>query len=141
MEISNNISKSETPKVESISNSNSNSSQSLDVKKEAKLENYFNPQDTVEVSKEGREMQKAFSDVKIVKMPENPESINNAESSASNSTTYSPNEVSSKPDNNKMQQIASKIGQGKNVSMAEEKALKENNPQLYAQAKAKLAVQ
>ena len=104
-----------------------NTSETKQLKKDTadkveKLESYFQPTDEVQISDEGYNLQ-AKSETKILKMPEQVESFQ-AESS-------------SQSDDAKMNQIAAKIMNGKPVSPAEEKALKETNPQLYARAKAK----
>lgn len=106
-----------------------NTSETKQLKKDTadkveKLESYFQPTDEVQISDEGYNLQ-AKSETKILKMPEQVESFQ-AESSSDKQS-----------DDAKMNQIAAKIMNGKPVSPAEEKALKETNPQLYARAKAK----
>ena len=108
-------------------------------KREAEMESYFNPKDSADISSEGRVMQKALSDVKVLSMPKDSEGAESAVYSKQSiaSSQQSAGAESKTVDMARLNQIASKMMQGHTVSNAEMKELEKNNPQLYARAKAK----
>lgn len=110
-------------------------------KREAEMESYFNPKDSADISSEGREMQKALSNTKVLSMPKDSDGSESAGySKQSVSSVQQASRAESKSKSNDMvrlNQIASKMMQGQTVSSAEMKELEIRNPQLYARAKAK----
>ena len=87
------------------------------------LENYFNPQDTVEISSNAKKLN-AQSNSKVVTLP------------AGNENFVA--DTSKVTQRNKIKQIAALITNGKKISEADAKFLKQADPQLYAQIKSKL---
>lgn len=90
---------------------------------DTELENYFKPQDTVEISAKAQKLN-AQSNSKVVTLP--------AE------TKNFVADTSKATQKNKIKQIAAIITNGKKISAADAKFLKQADPQLYAQVKSKL---
>lgn len=113
----------ETPKKEISTNEvNNDSIKTTKDAKKAEVENYFSPQDTVEISEKAQKLN-SKSNTKIVTLPAETE----------NFVAY----ISKATQKNKIKQIASLMMNGKKISAADERLLKQADPQLYAQIKAK----
>ena len=91
--------------------------------KNIELENYFKPQDTVEISSNAKKLN-AQSNSKVATLPAGTENFVADTSKATQK--------------NKIKQIAALVKNGKKVSAADAKFLKQAAPQLYAQVKSKL---
>lgn len=125
MKIPPETSKKEIPTVDKeITATNARGSQKSEKSSvDTELENYFKPQDTVEISAKAQKLN-AQSNSKVVTLPAETENFVADTSKATQK--------------NKIRQIAALITNGKKISAADAKFLKQADPQLYAQVKSKL---
>lgn len=113
--------KKEIPTVDKEITTDSNKTQKA--AQNTELENYFKPQDTVEISAKAQKLN-AQSNSKVVTLPAETENFVADTSKATQK--------------NKIKQIAALITNGKKISAADAKFLKQADPQLYAKIKSKL---
>lgn len=124
MKIPPETSKKEIPTVDKeITATDARGSQKSEKSSDTELENYFKPRDTVEISAKAQKLN-AQSNSKVVTLPAETENFVADTSKATQK--------------NKIKQIAALITNGKKISAADAKFLKQADPQLYAQVKSKL---